>query len=389
MSRDVAREETSSRSLDRLFQRISPGLLRGITFENWIKLLRENRFAVDASFWPKAFSITGSSMVNSILARNEKRLFEIEIQKAEIFPPLIILGVWRSGTTFLHNLLSFDERFGYANFYQVRHPFTFLTTEPAGDKIPLRLMGGRRIQDNVEYSWKTPDEDEIGICVLSLRSPILSYIFPRRTEFYYRYDTFEDISEGDILLWKKGMQEFLKKLTVKYHRPLILKSPNHTSRIKFLVEMFPQAKYILIHRDPYAVFQSTKHTSQLVAPLWRLQKHTDIDIDETILQRNQKIFEAFFRDRGLIPAHQYCEVGFSELEMDPISQIRRIYENLELGEFNKVEPQLRIFVSVMQGYRKNAHPSIPENIRLRIRREWRCWFEEWNYPYEPQIGLST
>ena len=43
--------------------------------------------------------------------------------------PLFILGIWRSGTTHLHNLFAQDDRFAFANNYQVCFPRTFLTME--------------------------------------------------------------------------------------------------------------------------------------------------------------------------------------------------------------------------------------------------------------------
>src|SRR5688500_17337527 len=93
------------------FRNVGTNMLSGITLGNWLRVLRDNRFSIDARFWPRAALITLSSVPNSFVALAEQLLFGPAIGNAEVQPPLFILGTWRSGTTHLHNLLSVDNRF--------------------------------------------------------------------------------------------------------------------------------------------------------------------------------------------------------------------------------------------------------------------------------------
>src|SRR5687767_13971231 len=87
-----------------------PGLLCGFTFGDWFRLLWNNRFAVDPPYWVRAALITSGSLQNSFFRFWEHGRYESAIQATEPEPPLFILGIWRSGTTHLHNLLARDPR---------------------------------------------------------------------------------------------------------------------------------------------------------------------------------------------------------------------------------------------------------------------------------------
>jgi hypothetical protein len=167
---------------------------------------------------------------------------------------------------------------------------------------------------------------------------------------------------------------------LKYGRPLVLKSPGHTCRIRLLLELFPGAKFVHVHRDPYAVFQSTRHTVQKVAPLMALQRPDYGDVAERALRQYREVYDVFFEERGLIPKGHFHEVRFEALEADPVGQVRGIYEALGLPDFRQAEPALWRYVESLSGYRKNTLPEVPAGMRQRIAGEWRRCFEEWGYP---------
>src|SRR6516162_399987 len=107
----------------------------GITLGRWLRVLRENHFAIDPPHWGRALAITLSSIPNSFHACRENRLYGAAVHSTKVQPPLFILGIWRSGTTHLHNLLAQDDRFAYPTTYQVFYPRTFLTTEKRNAKL--------------------------------------------------------------------------------------------------------------------------------------------------------------------------------------------------------------------------------------------------------------
>ena len=113
------------------------------------------------------------------------------------------------------------------------------------------------------------------------------------------------------------------------------------------------------------------------APFWALQTYKP-DVEQIILDYVD-VYDAFFEQRHLIPAENFCEVAFEQLENDPIGQMQRIYETLNLPEFDYVEPKLRDYVQSIEGYSKNRFPDLPNDIRERLAHEWSRCFEEWQY----------
>jgi hypothetical protein len=172
---------------------------------------------------------------------------------------------------------------------------------------------------------------------------------------------------------------FLKKLTWKYRKPLLLKSPPHTCRIKLLLGLFPEARFVNIHRDPFTVYQSMRHTLSRVLRITRLQGGSGYDTEGNVLRRYREMYEVIFEERGLIPEGRYCEVGFESLESDPMGTMRGIYEALRLPDFRGAEANLEAYMATISGYRKNSFPDLAPETRARIAVEWGRCFAEWAY----------
>jgi hypothetical protein len=355
------------------------GILVGITAGDWLRTLRENRFAVDLPYWPRAALLTLGSLSNSFYRRNEERACSAAVARSTIKPPLFLLGHWRTGTTHLHNLLAVDSRFAYPNSYQVIYPHTFLSTEAKASRLIAFWVPERRPQDNVRLGLKVPQEDEFALAVMALHSPYLAWVFPRRERHYERYLTFRGVPEPEVRRWKEAFVFFLKKLTWRYDRPLLLKSPPHTGRIRLLLEMLPDARFIHIHRHPYRVFQSTKHTHEKVRPTFALQRWPREDLEEGIIRRYQAMYEAFFEERGLIPNGRFHEMAFEALEKNPLGEMRRVYEVLGLPGFDALHTPMQRYLDSLANYRKNEFPELAFPLRRRIAHAWKRSFEEWGY----------
>lgn len=360
----------------------SHNFLTGLTARDWWRLLREIGFDVDPVYWHRAGLITLTSLLNSHYKRREDRRFVPEIASTEIGePPVFILGHWRSGTTHLHNLLAQDAvRFAFANTYQVVNPHTFLTSEEVNAKRFARLVPEKRPMDDMALSFGTPQEDEFAPCLMTGFSPYLGMAFPRHQERYERYLTFRDVPEDEIEAWKKAMQWFVKKLTLKYRRPILLKSPAHTARIALLLETFPGARFVHIHRNPYEVFQSVLHYYDTAVWYSYMQKPDRSVIVDTVLNRYRQLFDAFFAQRDCIPEKNFCELGFADLERDPVGEVGKIYDALALGDFAPARPGLEKYVASLENYRKNRHADLNPRDRERVAHEWRRSFETWGYP---------
>jgi hypothetical protein len=363
-----------------LLGRFGGGALTGITLGRWLRVLRENHFAVDRPYWGRAAVTTLASIPNTLLAAWENLCYGRKVGNTRVAPPLFILGIWRSGTTHLHNLLTQDERFAYPTTYQVLYPHTFLTTEKSNAGLVGFFLPKKRPQDNMVLGVREPQEDEFALCSLTGRALPLAWAFPRHARHYERYLTLREASAGEVAEWKSALAWLVRKLSFKHGKPLVLKSPGHTCRIRLLLELFPEARFVHIHRNPYEVFRSTQHTVRAVTPWWALQRPDYSDLEGRTLRQYREVYDVFFEERGLIPKGRFHEISFEALEADPIGQLRAIYEALALPDFGHVEPALRRYLAAIAGYRKNTLPELPADLRSRVAKEWRRCFEEWAYP---------
>jgi LPS sulfotransferase NodH len=364
---------------ERLLLWSGPGLFPGITFGDWMTLMRANRFAVDFPYWWRAAVITLGSLGNSLVRRREEAAYGRQIAAAEVQPPLFILGIWRSGTTHLQNLFAVDGRFATPNWYQVSYPHTFLSTEATSSGLAGFLVPRKRHQDNMSFGLGLPAEEEMALSMITPFSSWLTLVFPRRADHYDRYLTLRDVPAAEVAAWRAALLGFVKKLAWKYGKPMILKSPPHTARIRLLLDVFPEARFVHIHRNPYTVVQSAQHTWRKMVDFLTLQRAV-LDAAERTIRQYREVYDCFFEEKGLIPEGRFHEVCFEDLERDPIGQMRAVYGALGLPDFGAVEPAMRRYLGTLTGYRKNEFAELPASERERIARDCRRCFEAWGYP---------
>ena len=355
--------------------------LYGMTWESWMTLLKDNHFAVNPRYWHRTSLITFTSILNSVYRKRESYIYDDRIAATEIKKsPIFILGHWRSGTTYLQRLLLVNQRYASPNLYQVTNPETFLYSERVVSKFLAFSLSKKRLHDNMEQKFDSSGEDEIALGILTGLSPYTVLSFPQQVNHYNKYLTFQGVSTEEIEIWKTKFLFFLKKLTLNYSRRLILKSPPHTCRIRLLLEMFPNSKFVHIHRNPYEVFQSTRH----LMDFWRehyclLQQFKFDDIEDDIIRRYNEMYNAYFEELGLIPKGRFCEIRFEDLEQDPIDQIQYIYKNLNLNGYKDIESKLHAYIHSLSDYKKNKHKSIDNTLRSKITKAWERNFTIWNY----------
>jgi hypothetical protein len=361
---------------------VAHNFLSGMTVSDWSQLLRDNRGAIDPIYWHRAAFISLLSVLKSADVSKEERRFGKAIEATQVAPPLFILGHWRSGTTHLHYLLWQDTRqFACPNNFQVFNPRNFLSTEDAYVRRYAWLCPSKRPMDNMALSFRTPQEDEIAVALVSLRSPEFSNTFPRLRRHFDRYLTFQDVPPEELEEWKRAFLWFLKKVTLKERRQLVLKSPAHTARIRLLLELFPEARFVHIHRNPYTLFQSLQHYYHTAAWLNYLQCPEAGRAEERILRRYNTLYDPFFEQRSLIPRGHFHDMSFEALEADPVGQMRELYTQLGLEGFEEFQPKLRAYLESIAGYQKNRVPDLTATQRERVASAWCRSFEEWDYPY--------
>jgi omega-hydroxy-beta-dihydromenaquinone-9 sulfotransferase len=356
-----------------------PRQLNGINLTGFIRLLARNRLNIGLRRWGMAAIIVATATFNSTMRLIQAAIYGRRIRDAQLKDdPIFIIGHWRSGTTLLHEYLVLDPRHTFPNTYDCMAPNHFVLTGRVLPPMLRSIMPELRPMDNMPFGWKHPQEDEIALCNLGLPSPYLTWAFPNRPPQDPEYLDLTGVAPKALARWQQTFLWFLKCITFRTPKRIVLKSPPHTCRIKALLELFPRARFVHIVRDPYVLFPSTVN---LWKRMWRdqgLQTPRYEHLNEYVFDTLNRMYEAFERDRHLIPASQFSEVRYEDLVADPVGQISRVYRELELGEFDNVLPALETFVAGQKGYKKNRYELTPE-LRAEIARRWDGYLRRYGY----------
>ena len=224
-----------------------------------LKLLRK-RFVVDQAFawkWTKSVAISNVIAVLAILDRwrYSKRSGTITIDQ----PPVFIIGHWRSGTTHLHNLMTLDSKAAYPTTFQNVFPNNLFAFQKVIKGCMKIFLPASRPGDSLPLHVDQPQEEEFAIGNETGIS-FYNWMFFPRDAAYFR----ETFLEGKLLTkemeiaWKKNYVQFVKRTLLNSGgNTFVSKNPPNTARIPWLLDLFPNAKFIFIHRDPYDVYCST------------------------------------------------------------------------------------------------------------------------------------
>lgn len=354
---------------------------QGMTFGTWLRFLAM-RPPLDWTQASRVAICTGCSLSNSVNRVIERVIYGRQIDNAQFpGPPLFILGHWRSGTTLLHNLLAEDQRYVTPNTYQVINPHHFLLTESTVTKFTKWMLPKTRPMDNMKLSWTSPQEDESALLNLTLSSAYLMLAFQNQRDRYQPYFDMRGLPPRELERWKQAFQYFAKKLTVKTGRQILLKSPTHTFRIPLILEMFPDAQFVNIVRNPYSVFNSTMHLRRKMFEANGLAKITCDNMEDDVCSAYTHLFERYHADKHLIPAGRLYEIKYEELEQDPIGELRKIYEFFQWPGFEEQEKTISAQLSSLREYKKNEFHMDPD-LKRRLYNRFREVFERYGYASE-------
>jgi omega-hydroxy-beta-dihydromenaquinone-9 sulfotransferase len=292
--------------------------------------------------------------------------------------PIFVIGHWRAGTTLPDELLVLDRRHRYPDTYTCFTPNHFLISSWFFRPMLKFLLPSRRPMDNMPAGWDRPQEDEFALCNMGVRSPYLTAVFPNRPPQYPEYLDLEGLPKQAIDRWKAKLHWFIQCLTLRACKRIVLKSPAHTCRIKVLLELFPKAKFVHIVRDPYVIFPSTINLWKRLYRDQGLQSPKFKGLEEYVYSNFERMYKIFERDRRLLAAGQFCEVHYEDLIARPIEQMRRIYAELELGDFDSVRPEIENYVAGQKDYKTNRYELSPEN-RAEISRRWKKYLVQYGY----------
>jgi omega-hydroxy-beta-dihydromenaquinone-9 sulfotransferase len=357
----------------------------GCSFSAWARLLIRNRFAVHWSRWHFAVLYTFLSVVNSYFGLWQKILFGKRVANTVIAdPPIFIVGHWRTGTTLLHELLDLDDRHTGPTGYECLVPHHFLLTERFTWCAGF-LVSKHRAMDGMDLSLHHPQEDEFVWCMQGQPSPYLTLAFPNRPPQHERYRDLEQLTSQELEAWKRTLFRFVQQVYFRRRRTVILKSPTHSFRIKVLLDVFPQAKFIHIVRDPYVVYPSTIHLHKALSRVHGLQRPTFEGLDENVLSTYLDLYRKLDEGRKLVDPSRFYELRYEDLIADPEGQLRRLYEHLGLGGFERYRPHLRRYLADHVDYETNTYELTAEQ-RAIVAERWGEVIHRYHYEQASAAG---
>ncbi|MBE7381075.1 MAG: sulfotransferase [Leptolyngbya sp. SIO1E4] len=295
-------------------------------------------------------------------------------------PPVFIVGHWRSGTTFLYNVLSRSPQFAYVRPLATGLPWDFLTLGMLLRPLLERALPEGRFIDQVPVNPDSPQEDEIALASMQPVSFYHGLYFPKHfIENFNAGIFFENCSEQEIAGWRWAMVHFCKKLQLQNPgQQLLIKNPVYTARIQQLRSLWPNAKFIHIYRNPYRVFQSALNFYTKLFPELALQSFDHVPIRDLLLASYPKMMAALLRDAEALPDHDFVDLQFEAFEADPMGHLHQIYAQLELEHWETAQPHFQSYLAAQKHYRKNQYAFPKEDIE-QVQAHWHAYLDLWNY----------
>ncbi len=232
-----------------------------------------------------------------------------------------------------------------------------------------------------------PQEDEFALMNLGAGSPYLEWAFPNR-RFYTEWLTLDEVTPDERKRWAEWFDWFMRRLSLrKPGARIVMKSPGHTARVKLLLEMYPEARFIHIVRDPRVVVPSAVRTWSRMMDATSLQIRGDRPLEDHIFDMFRLMYERFEQDKALIPENQFYQLRYEDLVANPIGELEAIYSKLDLGDFEVARPAVAKYLEGVKNYRTNKYELEPE---LADKIAARCGDYMRRYGYEAAgVGAAS
>ena len=255
-----------------------------------------------------------------------------EILAVEITEPIIVIGLPRSGTTHLVNLIAADTRLRSLPYWESLEPVPLPGDGPGRDGVDPRFVRCTRdyeaqmrmvpLLSAMHHQQPTAIEEEIELEDLDFASYTLEWLarVPAWRDFYFGLDQRPHYAY---------MKKVLQVLTyLRGPNRWVLKSPQHLEQVPALLATFPDATFAITHRDPVSVIQSA---ATMLAYGDRMRR-TSIEPEALAaywVDRVDGLLRACVRDRDLLPADRAVDVIFDDFMADDVGMVEKIYARTE------------------------------------------------------------
>jgi hypothetical protein len=252
-----------------------------------------------------------------------------EILDQKIVAPIIICGLPRTGTTHLHNLISSDPAIRSLPYWESLEPLLAEDEHPAEGEPDPRLARTQVALSFLDAALPyfnrmhemTVDHthEEIQLLAIDISTMLFETTAPMpswRDDYLARdqrpsYRYLKRILQ--VLQWARGGERW------------VLKSPQHLEQFPALVDTFPDATFVVTHRDPVSVTASMVMMLAYTARITR--DRVDVSgIGRYWSDRLERMLRRCADERDVLPANQTIDVRFDEFMADDVAMVKRVYE---------------------------------------------------------------
>ena len=259
-----------------------------------------------------------------------------EIDDEVITEPVFIVGSGRSGTTIFHEALSQDEQFRVVKRWEAMFPCpppveeTYLT-DPRIEKAHQLIT----LPERIAPEWKTMHAQAGDLpveCIEFLYLTFLSEVYYCAFQIPSYVDYFRQQNIAETFDWHKRI---LRLLQWRYKKPhWLLKGPTHMPVLPQLLEAYPDAKLIFMHRDQVTTTDSVVNVQGTIY-WWRTDDPWSGGmLDEVMMVEGRvKMWDRIigWMEDGTIPKGQFTNVIYQEFSTDPMAAIRGAYQEIGLS----------------------------------------------------------
>lgn len=270
-----------------------------------------------------------------------------EIHAIPIERPIIICGLPRTGTTHLHNLMAADPALRSLPYWEGLEPvLPEPERPPAGARDP-RIERAEHACDFIDLTlphFKRMHEltaehihEEIQLLAIDFSTMLFETIGVMPSWRAY-YDAHDQTPHYEYMKTVLKVLQFLRG-----GRRWVLKSPQHIEQFPVIRRVFPDATFVVTHRDPVAVTQSMATMSAYTSRL-SLERPDPVRTGRYWGERIEAMLRACVRDRDRLPPAQTIDVRFDEFMADDIAMLRRVYACAQQPITPAVDDAVRAFM---------------------------------------------
>ena len=234
-------------------------------------------------------------------------------------------------------------------------------------------MPRRRPSDNMPLHTDYPQEDELAFSNCQPYAYYTIFYFPDKYKTIYDQSVHhKGLSPEEKQRWFATYRNLLKKAMLNTKgKQLIVKNPVNTARIKQILKLFPNAKFIYIYRNPVSTFLSTRLFLQKLIPSLTLQKTNHHAIEEMVFKVYTRMITDYLNQKNLIPPGDLLEIKYEEFEKYPEKFIKTIYTQLLHKDFDAVQDIFSTYFTSARGYIKNLYEidrPFMDKINTRLKK---------------------